>query len=246
MKTRKGRIGLIFPGHRRRWGDGTAELWGLYGTRLAEHAHGVLDFYHAAQNLWRGATAWLGGRSRLTHQWFQTMRHRLRHGQSNAVLDELQTVLALPDLPSATRKTLLRLYAFLDKHRDHMNYDQLKNMGLPIGSGLVKSAYKWLTQQRFNGVGMRWGEESSTHLLLIRLAWVNRRFDTCFPSSPNYECARSLIVKTTRPYCLIRFRNTGLTCGRDRPQLQHTGMAACCHVLRPLSGCDPKLRQHEC
>jgi hypothetical protein len=164
--------------------DGAAGLWGLYGTRLAEHAQGVLDFYHAAQNLWRGATAWLGGRSCQARQWFQTMRHRLRHGQANAVLDELQTVLALPDLPSATRKTLLRLYGYLDKHRDHMNYDQLKDLGLPIGSGLVESACKWLIQQRFKGVGMRWGEESFTHLLLIRLAWVNGRFDACFSASP--------------------------------------------------------------
>ena len=164
--------------------DGAAGLWGLYGTRLAEYAHGVLDFYHAAQNLWRGAKAWLGGRSRQARQWFQTLRHRLRHGQSQAVLDELQSILALPDLPSATRKTLTRLYGYLDKHRDHMNYDQLKDMGLPIGSGLVESACKWLIQQRFKGVGMRWGEESFTHLLLIRLAWVNGRFDTCFSSSP--------------------------------------------------------------
>jgi hypothetical protein len=164
--------------------DGAAGLWGLYGTRLADYAHGVLDFYHAAQNLWRGAKAWLGGRSRKARQWFQTLRHRLRHGQSEAVLDELQSILALPDLPSATRKTLTRLYGYLDKHRDHMNYDQLKDMGLPIGSGLVESACKWLIQQRFKGVGMRWGEESFSHLLLIRLALVNGRFDTCFPSSP--------------------------------------------------------------
>lgn len=164
--------------------DGAAGLWGLYGTHLTDHAHGVLDFYHAAQNLWRGAAAWLGGRSRQARQWFQTLRHRLRHGQSDAVLDELQTVLDLPDLPSATRKTLTRLYGYLDKHRDHMNYDQLKDMGLPIGSGLVESACKWLIQQRFKGVGMRWGEASFTHLLLIRLAWVNGRFNACFPASP--------------------------------------------------------------
>ena len=122
--------------------DGAAGLWGLYGTRLAEYAHGVLDFYHAAQNLPRGAKAWLGGRSRQARQWFHTLRHRLRHGQSETVLAELQTVLDLPDLPSAAHKTLTRLYGYLDKHREHMNYDQLKGMGLPIGSGLVESACK--------------------------------------------------------------------------------------------------------
>lgn len=29
-------------------------------------------------------------------------------------------------------------------------------MNLPLGSGMVESAYKWLIQQRFKGVGMRW------------------------------------------------------------------------------------------
>jgi hypothetical protein len=164
--------------------DGAAGLWGLFDSQLAPYALGVLDFYHAAQNLWRGAKAWLGGRSRQARAWFHSARHCLRHGQTEAVLDELHALLALPDLPSATLKTLTRLYGYLDKHRDHMNYDQLKELGLPIGSGLVESACKWLIQQRFKGVGMRWGEESFTHLLLIRLAWVNGRFDACFPSSP--------------------------------------------------------------
>jgi len=89
--------------------DGAAGLWGLFDAHLAPHAHGVLDFYHAAQNLWRGATAWLGGRAHQARTWFQQFRHRLRHGQTDEVLDELQTILALPDLPRTTHKTLTRL-----------------------------------------------------------------------------------------------------------------------------------------
>jgi hypothetical protein len=52
--------------------------------------------------------------------------------------------------------------------------------GLPIGSGLVESACKWLIQQRFKGVGMRWSEDGFDHLLHLRLAWVNERFDDLF------------------------------------------------------------------
>jgi hypothetical protein len=64
------------------------------------------------------------------------------------------------------------LYNYLDKHRDHIQYDKLKAAGLPIGSGLVESTCKWLIQQRFKGVGMRWSEEGFNHLLHLRLAWV--------------------------------------------------------------------------
>jgi hypothetical protein len=38
-------------------------LWRLFDERFAEVATGILDFYHAAQNLWKRAAAWLDGRT---------------------------------------------------------------------------------------------------------------------------------------------------------------------------------------
>ncbi len=37
--------------------DGGRGFWGLYDECLRAHACGILDFYHAAQNLWKGASA---------------------------------------------------------------------------------------------------------------------------------------------------------------------------------------------
>jgi hypothetical protein len=45
---------------------------------------------------------------------------------------------------------------------------------------MVESACKWLIQQRFKGTGMRWSEDGFNHLLHLRLAWVNHRFDALF------------------------------------------------------------------
>jgi hypothetical protein len=80
------------------------------------------------------------------------------------------------------------VYNYLKTHEDHIQYDPFKAAGWPIGSGLVESACKWLIQQRFKGVGMRWSEPGFNHLLHLRLAWVNQRFDSFFPAmipSPN-------------------------------------------------------------
>lgn len=167
--------------------DGGRGFWNLYSARFAWYAQGILDFYHAAQNLWKGAAAWLDGRSKRARQWFALARHRLRHGQEDRVLAELAKAVELDNLPESARKTLKNLYAYLEKHRDHIQYERFKEMGLPIGSGLVESACKWLIQQRFKGVGMRWSEDGFNHLLHLRLAWVNGRFDALFPlhASPN-------------------------------------------------------------
>jgi hypothetical protein len=161
--------------------DGGRGLWRLFDERLAQHAIGILDFYHAAQNLWKGAKSWLDGRTQQAHDWFTSARRRLRRGQTNEVLADLQAALELEGLPDAARDTLTNLYHYLDKHRDHMDYAKFKELGLPIGSGMVESACKWLIQQRFKGVGMRWSEDGFNHLLHLRLAWVNGRFDDLFP-----------------------------------------------------------------
>ena len=108
------------------------------------------------------------------------MRHKLRHGKSDEVLATIKSLLDLKDLSDSTRKTLTNLYNYLDSHRDHIDYARFKKLGLPIGSGLVESACKWLIQQRFKGVGMRWSEDGFDHLLYLRLAWVNERFDDLF------------------------------------------------------------------
>ncbi len=169
--------------------DGGRGFGRLFHERLAGRATGILDFYHAAQHLWAGAAAWLAGRPQQAHAWFATARHRLRHGEANAVLAELAETLALQGLPASARTTLQNRYDYLDKHRAHIDYEKFKELGLPLGSGMVESACKWLTLrvQRFKGVGMRWSDDGFNHLLHLRLAWVNGRFDALFlpEASPN-------------------------------------------------------------
>jgi hypothetical protein len=48
--------------------DGARGLWRLYDERLAAYAMGILDFYHAVQHLWKGAAAWLDGRTIQAHR----------------------------------------------------------------------------------------------------------------------------------------------------------------------------------
>ena len=160
--------------------DGGRGFWRLFRERFEIRAQGILDFYHAAQNLWKGAKAWLDGRTKQSRQWFVQMRHELRHGKADEVLATIKSLLALEELSDSTRKTLANLYNYLDAHRDHIDYARFKELGLPIGSGLVESACKWLIQQRFKGVGMRWSEDGFDHLLYLRLDWVNDRFDDLF------------------------------------------------------------------
>jgi len=170
--------------------DGGRGFWRLFRDRFETHAQGILDFYHAAQNLWKGAKAWLDGRTQRSRRWFAQARRKLRQGKTNEVLADLQAALDLEGLPDSARKRVQNLYDYLDAHRDHIDYARFKALGLPIGSGLVENACKWLTlrEQRFKGVDMRWSEDGFNHLLHLRLDWVNGRFDDLFDfaASPSF------------------------------------------------------------
>jgi hypothetical protein len=167
--------------------DGGRGLWRLFEERFASHARGILDFYHAAQQLWRGAAAWLDGRTRQARRWFGWARHRLRHGMPDGVLTDLTEALDVEGLPATVQDTIRAVQTYLERPREHIDYAKYKELGLPLGSGMVESACKWLIQQRFKGVGMRWSEDGFNHLLHLRLAWVNGRFESLFDLtlSPN-------------------------------------------------------------
>ena len=165
--------------------DGGRGCWGLYEEHLRPHARGILDFYHAAQYLWKSAAAWLNGRTRQARQWFGWSRHRLRHGDPDDLLEDLLEALEVETLPESASEALVKLYNYLNGHRDHIDYAKYEELGLPLGSGMVESACKWLIQQRFKGVGMRWSEEGFNHLLHLRLAWVNGTFEELFQLQPS-------------------------------------------------------------
>jgi len=163
--------------------DGGKGFWRIFESWLIllNNVTGILDFYHASQNVGKAAKAWLDGRTAKCRVWFEDMRHKLRHGEETAVINELDKVLNSEKLSDEAAQAVRNTYHYLKRHEKHISYQDFKESGLPIGSGLVESACKWLVQQRFKGVGMRWSEEGLNALLSLRVAWVNQRFDDFFP-----------------------------------------------------------------
>lgn len=168
--------------------DGSLWLWNILGrlqARCADFATiiAVLDFYHASQNLWKGIEKCFEGDLEGAQEYFQDARHQLRHGDSGKVLAGLKAAMSALDLPEEAKKLLSNAHDYLLEHKDHIDYAIFKQLGIPIGSGFVESACKWLIQQRFKCVGMRWSEQGFDNLLYLRVAWMNGRFDQLFADS---------------------------------------------------------------
>lgn len=163
--------------------DGGRGYWRVFRTCFAHCAIPVLDFYHAAGHLWRATAALFDDapQSAAAKAWFYRWRHQLRHGQHHAVLASLTALVNTELFSGKSFTTLLQVQAYFQRHHRHIRYQSFAQRQLPLGSGMVESACKWLIQQRFKGVGMRWSEPGFNHLLILRLAWANHRFDDLFP-----------------------------------------------------------------
>lgn len=156
--------------------DGGVGFWRVFREQFALWAQGVLDFYHAAQNIWKAAETWLDDDPEEARRWFEHLRHILRHGNIPQVLCEILKPLLDLNLPKKDRRALNNLFNYISEHHEHMQYAHLKECGIPIGSGIIESACKWVVTQRFKCVGMRWSRKGLQNLLNLRLAWINGRF----------------------------------------------------------------------
>ena len=163
--------------------DGGWGFWRVYRQCFAHCAVAVLDFYHAAGHLWRVVTVLFPTQADRLN-WFKRWRHALRHGQHRTVLAMLTSLVNTDLLSGESLATLIQVQAYFQRHRAHVRYQHFDSQQIPLGSGMVESACKWLIQQRFKGVGMRWSEPGLNHLLILRIAWVNQRFDDLFPLVP--------------------------------------------------------------
>ena len=111
--------------------DGGRGLWRLCAERFAGHAQGIVDFYHAVQQLWKGAAAWGDGRTTPARRWCGWARHRLRHGLPDGVLADLEDAWDVEGLPATARDTFTTVHASLARHREHIHSAQYKELGLP-------------------------------------------------------------------------------------------------------------------
>ena len=115
---------------------------------MAAYAVGILDLYHAVPSLWQGAAAGRDGRPTQARRWCGWARHRLRHGQPDGVWADLVEALEVEGLPDSTRDTLTALYAYVERHRDPIDSAKDKDLGLPMGSGMVDDSSPSTTNQR--------------------------------------------------------------------------------------------------
>lgn len=123
--------------------DGAKWIWNQAAAHLPG-ATGVLDIYHALEQLWVAARAWLGEGSAEAAAWVEARRGALLRVGAGALMAEL----------AGERWSGVRGY--FEAHREHTNYAGRLAEGRSIGSGLVEGCCKQVIGRRLKQTGARW------------------------------------------------------------------------------------------
>jgi hypothetical protein len=137
------RLGLSDTGSITVLADGARWIW----NQLDEHlpgAAGVLDIYHASEQLWAAANRRFGEQTARARAWVSARRVSLLRRGASGLLAEL----------AGSQWSGVRGY--FEPHRDHTPYAGRLRSGQSIGSGLVEGACKQVIGRRLKQTGARW------------------------------------------------------------------------------------------
>ena len=158
--------------------DGAPDNWGFFSEAFPD-ALQVFDFRHSAQHLKAAVDSAYGEGTPEAARRFEALRDTLRDRQEgiHSVIRSLQRLARM----HPTRKPIRRVLKFFRKHRQRMQYAEMKQRGLPIGSGPVEACNRVLVQQRMKCSGMRWSEHGTGQAIpSLRALWKSGRFDAAW------------------------------------------------------------------
>lgn len=154
--------------------DGAVDNWRFLHEEVPEGEE-VVDFFHAAEHLNAALAAAYGVATRETRRRFADLRHVLLEDP-----DGVGTVIrALTYLRNKhpDKKEIATELGYFRKRRNLMRYAEMRERGLPIGTGVTEAACKTLVTQRLKQSGMRWGHKGGQAILNLRGWAQSDRFD---------------------------------------------------------------------
>lgn len=147
--------------------DQVEEQFGAQGSYL-------LDFYHVCDYLSAAAKAVVDEPAQ--GPWMEEQKTRLKTQQVGQLLQALRP--HLEDAGVADGEAPVRqCHRYLSQRDDQLHYQRAIERGLPIGSGEIESAHRYIVQQRLKRPGAWWRADNAEYMLALRLKRANQQWN---------------------------------------------------------------------
>jgi hypothetical protein len=160
--------------------DGDEDLERYAKERFPE-AILTIDIMHVLGYIYKAGTAFLPEASDELMEWYRLQADYLYNGEAETVLHGLAERLAkIPKRGPGNKGRRERISAaitYMTKRLSYLNYGELVDQDLEVGSGMVEGTVKYVIARRFDHGGMRWIRERAEPLLQLRCIEVNGQWD---------------------------------------------------------------------
>ena len=156
-------------------GDGADWVWNVM-TRSFPEGRKVLDYYHVSEHVSKLARIQYGD-TLAALEWKEATIARLFMDRTGYVIGGLRRM--TPSSEDA-KEEIRKLIGYLNNHADKLGYQECRDEGIPIGSGGIESANKYISHVRLKLSGAWWVEDHGNAMLRIRCAVYNRTFGAVF------------------------------------------------------------------
>ena len=165
-------------------GDGAPWVWNSL-TAAFPTGRPILDDYHCKEHLYQVADA--HDRDTVPAvQWVEATLARLGEDRPSHVIAGLRR---MKPTTQAARTAIDGLITYLGNQQDRFGYDTCKAEGMPIGSGGIESANKFIGHVRLKRSGAWWVVENGNGMLRLRCALYNGTFQRVFENYVRAELA---------------------------------------------------------
>lgn len=142
----------------------------------------VVDIVHVLEYIWKAARALFGASSPEAESWVSHRLLALLTGHSGG--DVARTIRWWAkqkdtELDEAGRKAIRAACRYLsDRTRTRlMRYEEALRDGLPIATGVIEGACRYLVKDRMDRTGARWSLEGAEAVLRLRAIWASDDFE---------------------------------------------------------------------
>lgn len=150
-------------------GDGAPWIADQIEVQFGAQGSYLVDFYHLCDYL--AAAAKVCGRESAA-DWMALQKERLKTGRLPEVIRALKPFVEPETVPSEDAP-VRQCYRYIDNRPGQFKYYEALAANLPIGSGEVESAHRYVIQERLKLAGAWWKKDNAQAMLNLRAARAN-------------------------------------------------------------------------
>jgi len=170
--------------------------------KLAVNVVIILDIIHVIEYLWKAARIFHGETNKASEKWVSKRLLKILQGKAGLVAGGMRRAATLLKIETTARKPVDTCANYLLKYSQYLRYNEYLEQGMPIATGVIEGACRYLIKDRMDITGARWSLTGAEAILKLRSLRVSGDFDDYWEFHEQQEFYRNHFSKYLHPAIL--------------------------------------------